>query len=640
MLTQFLRRRPVSKNLNATFEQQITFGQRLADQVATFGGSWTFIMLFGVVLVLWIWANAQSARPWDPYPFILLNLVLSCLAALQAPVIMMSQNRQAAKDRLDAQNDYEVNLKAEMEVLALHSKLDEVREREGQELVELQQRHQALMNRLERLLEDPRGRARARALTRPGAAMTPSYNLVVTGGTLVTRRGTTPGTVAVRDGRVAAVLPPAPRPPPATRWTPPACTSCPASWTRTSTRAIPASPPARTSSRAPRRPPPAASRPCSRCRISKVPTNSAAAVERRVSAMQPGALIDFGLYGGAGDENLDDVAGQAEAGVVAFKTFLQPPPPARLDEFRGLWSLDPAARRDVVRAVAATGLPHAFHCEQAPLYLALQQRLEAAGRTDGLAHAESRPPIVEETSVAEVLALAAEAGAHAHVVHLSSPRSADLVRDARARGVRVTAETCLPYLFLTEQALAVHAGFAKCNPPLRSAADVEALWRKLGEGLIDVIGTDHSPFLEEEKARGAESIFQAPPGLAGLELLVPLMLTAASQGRLTLADVARLLSERAAALFRLPGKGRIEPGADADLTLVDTRAEWTFDHRAARTRARANMRVFDGLRLCGRVVATVVRGVPVFRDGEITGRPGHGRFLRPDAGLRRAGALG
>jgi uncharacterized membrane protein/uncharacterized membrane protein YeaQ/YmgE (transglycosylase-associated protein family) len=153
VLTQFLRRRPVAKNLNATFEQQITFGQRLADQVAAFGGSWTFIMLFGLVLVVWIWANAHGARPWDPYPFILLNLVLSCLAALQAPVIMMSQNRQAAKDRLDAQNDYEVNLKAEMEILALHSKLDEVREREGQELVELQQRHQALMDRLERLLK-------------------------------------------------------------------------------------------------------------------------------------------------------------------------------------------------------------------------------------------------------------------------------------------------------------------------------------------------------------------------------------------------------------------------------------------------------------------------------------------------------
>ncbi len=353
--------------------------------------------------------------------------------------------------------------------------------------------------------------------------MPPSYDLVVRGGTLVTGRGAVPGTVAVRDGRVAAVLPPG------------AAADATDTVDAAGLHVLPGVIDTHVHTRHPGVPEredfesgttAAAAGGITtvlEMPISMVPTNSAAAVGRRVSAMQPGALVDFGLYGGAGDENVDEVAGQADAGVVAFKTFLQPPPPARLDEFAGLWSLDPAARRDVVRAVAATGLPHAFHCEQAPLYLALQRRLEAAGRTDGLAHAESRPPIVEETSVAEVLALAAEAGAHAHVVHLSSPRSADLVRDARARGVRVTAETCPPYLFLTEQALAVHAGFAECNPPLRSAADVEALWRKLGEGLIDVVGTDHSPFLEEEKARGAGSIFLAPPGLAGLEVLVPLM---------------------------------------------------------------------------------------------------------------------
>jgi len=153
VLTQFLRRRPVARNLNTAFEEQITFGQRLADHVAAFGGSWTFILSFLVVLMVWMWINVRSLQPFDPYPFILLNLVLSCLAALQAPVIMMSQNRQAAKDRLDAENDYQVNLKAEMEILSLHSKLDEVRERERQELVDLQQRHQMLMDRLERLLK-------------------------------------------------------------------------------------------------------------------------------------------------------------------------------------------------------------------------------------------------------------------------------------------------------------------------------------------------------------------------------------------------------------------------------------------------------------------------------------------------------
>jgi len=263
------------------------------------------------------------------------------------------------------------------------------------------------------------------------------------------------------------------------------------------------------------------------------------------------------------------------------------------------------------------------------MYAGLQRKLEQAGRTDGLAHAESRPPLVEETSVKTMLALAAETGAALHIVHLSSPRSAAMVAGARARGLNVTAETCPPYLFLTEDALALYAGFAKCNPPLRKAADVAALWGYVQNGTIDVVGTDHSPFTAEEKSRGFESIFLAPPGLCGLEIVLPLMLTAASDHRLTLPQVARLLSERAAEVFGLAAKGHLAPGADADLTLVDLAAEWTFDHRSAFTKARENMQAFDGMRLRGRVVSTFVRGARVFHEGAITGIAGHGRFVRP-----------
>ena len=113
-----------------TYDADTTLGQRLADRVASFGGSWTFIGLFAVVMMSWMVLNQEMEQPFDPFPYILLNLVLSCLAALQAPVIMMSQNRQAARDRLDARNDYEVNLRAEMEIVAVHTKLDVLNEQE------------------------------------------------------------------------------------------------------------------------------------------------------------------------------------------------------------------------------------------------------------------------------------------------------------------------------------------------------------------------------------------------------------------------------------------------------------------------------------------------------------------------------
>jgi uncharacterized membrane protein len=131
----------LTQNLNLTIDETSTLGQRLADTVASFGGSWTFILIFTGVLIVWITINAVSllGQPFDPYPFILLNLVLSCLAAIQAPIIMMSQNRQNEKDRLKADNDYRVNLKAELEIRHLHSKMDLLLTHQWQRLLEIQQ---------------------------------------------------------------------------------------------------------------------------------------------------------------------------------------------------------------------------------------------------------------------------------------------------------------------------------------------------------------------------------------------------------------------------------------------------------------------------------------------------------------------
>ncbi len=128
--TDELLRTHVTRNPNIEEQERLTLGQRVADRVATFGGSWTFIILFGAVLVTWVLVNSVllAKRPFDPYPYILLNLVLSMVAAIQAPVIMMSQNRQAAKDRLKSDLDYEVNLKAELEVAQLHRKIDRLHE--------------------------------------------------------------------------------------------------------------------------------------------------------------------------------------------------------------------------------------------------------------------------------------------------------------------------------------------------------------------------------------------------------------------------------------------------------------------------------------------------------------------------------
>ncbi|MEP7234916.1 MAG: DUF1003 domain-containing protein [Ignavibacteriota bacterium] len=141
----------ITGNTNRMFSEQMTFGQKVADKVASFGGSWTFILSFLSILVGWIIINTFVLdRPavFDPYPYILLNLVLSMLAALQAPVIMMSQNRQATRDRLDATNDYQVNLKSELEILDLHRKMDLLRDEQWVQLIELQNKQIEMLMKL------------------------------------------------------------------------------------------------------------------------------------------------------------------------------------------------------------------------------------------------------------------------------------------------------------------------------------------------------------------------------------------------------------------------------------------------------------------------------------------------------------
>ena len=155
MIRRIVQRSHITQNTNKEFDEQLTFGQRMADRVASFGGSWTFIMIFISVLLAWIILNsfilAKRDAAFDPYPYILLNLFLSMLASIQAPILMMSQNRLSAKDRLDAAHDYEVNLKAEIEIASLHAKMDELRNKQWADLVAMQQEQ---INLLTKLLEE------------------------------------------------------------------------------------------------------------------------------------------------------------------------------------------------------------------------------------------------------------------------------------------------------------------------------------------------------------------------------------------------------------------------------------------------------------------------------------------------------
>jgi dihydropyrimidinase/allantoinase len=204
-----------------------------------------------------------------------------------------------------------------------------------------------------------------------------------------------------------------------------------------------------------------------------------------------------------------------------------------------------------------------------------------------------------------------------------------LIREAKARGVPVTAETCPHYLTFDASALKRLGPYAKCNPPFKAPADVEAVWQGVLDGTIDTLASDHSPFTVEEKERARDDIWLGPPGFPGVEVLVPFAVGAALEGRLSWQRVQELIFEHPARIFGLwPRKGAIEPGADADLALYDPASRGVFDHRRLHSRTKEIARIWDGVPRVGAVTTTLLRGEVVYRNGEVVGSAGAGRQLR------------
>ena len=205
-----------------------------------------------------------------------------------------------------------------------------------------------------------------------------------------------------------------------------------------------------------------------------------------------------------------------------------------------------------------------------------------------------------------------------------------MIRRAKASGAPITAETCPHYLFCTEDDLAQAGPFGKINPPIRSAADRDALWAAIDDGTLDLVATDHAPFTADEKEAARGDVLAAPPGHPGVEYLVPLLMSEALRGRFSLERAVELISLAPARLFGLfPRKGVLWPGADADLTIYDPRPERTLRRGQGFSRAADCNLLYDGRPVQGEVHATIVGGRIVYRDGDVVGEPGWGAILAP-----------
>jgi len=332
----------------------------------------------------------------------------------------------------------------------------------------------------------------------------------------------------------------------------------------------------------------------------------ALALKRAVSAGE--AIVDYGHWGGLVTDNVAALAGLHRDGVLGFKAFMAE---TGVDDFPRVTDGVLLAGLEEAARLGAIVLVHAEDEEIAAYY---SGRLLAAGRHDPLAWAEGRPEAVEVAAIRTLLYLAEVAGARVHVVHVSTSAGLDAVREARARGVRVTAETCPQYLTLCDEDLARIGVEAKCGPPPRPRATVERLWERVLAGEVDSLASDHSP------------------SVPGLQTMLPLLLSEGVHRRgLSLPLLARLTAANPARQFGLaPAKGGLRPGSDADLVLVDLEAarQVRADDLVQRNRHSPYM----GMTLRGGVVRTLVRGATVYRRGpagehEFPAPPGHGRLL-------------
>jgi allantoinase len=340
-------------------------------------------------------------------------------------------------------------------------------------------------------------------------------------------------------------------------------------------------------------------------------------------------IVDMALWGGVigpPGQAVSDLDGMAADGAAAFKSFMASSSPffPAVDHAQLLWAMREAARLDV---------PYGLHAEDHQLLTDGLDRMRAAGRKDPLAHAESRPPLVETVAVSTALLLAAETECHVHICHVASAGALALIREAKERGVRVTAETCPQYLMLDTGDLVRLAGFASCAPALRERAEVDAIWEYVLDGTIDLVCSDHCPYTVESKQAGDDDIFQAPLGLSGVQTLFPAFFSEAVVKRgLPVERFVSLIAANPARIFGLyPRKGTLAIGADADIALLEPNATWTVT--VADALHKQKWTPYEGKEITGRVVRTMRRGETIFDDrrqgdDRITARPGTGRFLR------------
>lgn len=328
--------------------------------------------------------------------------------------------------------------------------------------------------------------------------------------------------------------------------------------------------------------------------------------------------IDFALHAGLSPDTLEHLPEMAAAGATAFKFFTCDTGCA----MQGFPTLD--GQRNALRATASVGALALVHAEDQTILDANREALVARGEHPASAFLEWRTLDAELSAVRSVLELAKQEGAATYFVHCSAPEVVDVIAAARRTGVKTWAETCPHYLSLSADDIRRRGHWATTSPPVREVSQMREMRKRLGQA-VSVIGSDHGSVAAERKA--IDDAFQGQPGLPGNETMVALLLDLVSAQELALTTLVALTATNPASTFGLwPRKGALRPGFDGDVTIVDLNGSTTIDR--ATLHGATEWSPYEGWTLRGSVVATVVRGAIVAKDGALLSEPGYGQFYR------------
>ncbi len=339
-------------------------------------------------------------------------------------------------------------------------------------------------------------------------------------------------------------------------------------------------------------------------------------LKERMAIAKQKSVINVAFYS-AFPEEIDEMQGIVQEGAKGFKLYMS----------EKIGGLDPENDEVLVRAfreAAKLDVPISIHAEDRKLLQITLKRMEGKQNNSIDSYLKVHSPEVEARAIGRAIEIAKKSGTRTHICHLSTNRGMQIIWAARASGLPVTCEVTPHHLFLSSHHLKDIGPIALTNPPLRSRRNIRSLWSGLQAGLIDILVSDHAPHTLEEKARPA--VWESAAGIAGIETLLPLMLTQVSRKRLPLSLLVRMMSESPAGIFRLESRRGLSEGNYADLVVVDLKREWKVD--ASKFYSKAKFSPFDGWRVKGKPVKTFVNGCLVMDEGEIVAKPGEGMVIR------------